>query len=99
MCIRDSDTSILELGYECFMTYRKPDYLKTLSILFTKYLKNKADIAYCHREDHSKKYLVESAESFIDNFDSYAYDEGMHLNEEGCNIEAKWLKNKINTVQ
>ena len=35
------DTSILESGYKCFMTYRKADYLKTLSILLTKYLKIK----------------------------------------------------------
>ena len=92
------DTSILESGYECYMTYRKPDYLKTLSIILANYLKYKADIVYCHRKDHGKVYLVEATENFIDNFDSYVYDEGSHFNEEGCNIEAKWLTKKINTV-
>ena len=92
------NTSILESGYECYMTYRKPDYLKTLSIILANFLKYKADIAYCHRKDHGKVYLVESTENFIDNFDSYVYDEGFHFNEEGCNVEAKWLTKKINTV-
>lgn len=77
--------------------YRTTDEMFNLNHkVLVNYAKDHVDIIFAHR----KSTLVESVEETLgtEAFENYFMDEGAHFGLEGCQWQAKWVLDKINTL-
>lgn len=89
---KDKDNTFINYYY-----YRTTDEMFDLNHkALIKYAASKSNIIFAHRSSQ----LCESVEETLgkDQFENFFMDEGKHFGLEGCQWQAKWVLDKINTL-
>lgn len=89
---KDKDNAFINYYY-----YRTTDEMFDLNHkALIEYAKSKSNIVFAHRSSKLCKSIEETLGK--DKFESFFMDEGKHFGLEGCQWQAKWILDKINTL-